>query len=307
MKKVLVTGGAGFLGSHLVDRLIKNNIETVVLDDLSTGLRENVNNDARLIVGSINNNRDLNVAISGCDVVFHLAAFVSVPESFARPDQTIRTNIEGLSNVLMVSVKNNIEHIVFMSSASVYGESKVVPIAEDFPTDPKSPYAISKLSGEYLCYSLADYFDYTVSIVRLFNGYGPRQRMNTSYGAVVPNFVRAVLNNRPIKIYGDGLQTRDFIYVSDVADALIHLAYKRFDGKVNLASGKATSVLELAEIVMTEAGVEVPIEFELPRAGDVKESVGANGLLIKTNFHLQVVFNEGIHRLIESNRNKYYD
>ncbi len=301
MKKVLVTGGAGFLGSHLVDRFIKNNIETVVLDDLSTGLRENVNNDARLIVGSINNNRDLNIAISGCDVVFHLAAFVSVPESFTRPDQTIRTNIEGLSNVLMVSVKNNVEHIVFMSSASVYGESKVVPIAEDFPTEPKSPYAISKLSGEYLCRSLADYFDYTVSIIRLFNGYGPRQRKNTSYGAVVPNFVRAVLNNRPIKIYGDGLQTRDFIYVSDVADALIHLALKRFDGKVNLASGKATNILELAKIVMTEAGVEVPIEFELPRAGDVTESLGNGKRLKESGFELTISIKHGILKTI-----KYY-
>ncbi len=301
MKKVLVTGGAGFLGSHLVDRLIKNNIETVVLDDLSTGLKENVNNDARLIVGTINSNRDLNVAISGCDVVFHLAAFVSVPESFTRPDQTIRTNIEGLSNVLMVSVKNNVEHIVFMSSASVYGESKVVPIAEDFLTDPKSPYAISKLSGEYLCCSLADYFDYTVSIIRLFNGYGPRQRKNTSYGAVVPNFIRAVLNNRPIKIYGDGLQTRDFIYVTDIADALIHLAYKRFDGKVNLALGKATSILELSKIVMAEAGIEVPIEFELPRAGDVKESVGNRIRLRESGFESTISINHGILKTVKYN------
>ena len=248
--RVCVTGGAGFIGSHLVDQLVLRGDEVVVLDDFSTGRHENLNSNAMLIEGSITDAAAVQDAVAGCDLVYHLASRVSVEESLAKPDLYHAITALGTKTVAELAPCR----VVLASSCAVYGD-QTVPIEEDAPCAPRSPYAQAKLDAE----AFVD-----VSL-RFFNVYGPRQRDDSPYSGVIAKFL-ATLDHSPPTIFGDGLQTRDFVYVSDVVNALL-LAGDVESGIFNIGTGIETNLIELAGVL----GCEEP-QFESARDGEVRRS-----------------------------------
>jgi len=277
--KVLVTGGAGFIASYLVDKLIREGCEVTVLDDLSSGLLENIGDhvakdDVEFVEGSILDRKVVAQAVHGVDAVVHLAAVVSVPFSVLNPERTYEVNVYGTKVLLDQCVSNGVEKFVFASSCAVYGEASYLPIDEVHPTDPLSPYAESKLVTEQMC--VKDYGSRLGMVaLRLFNVYGQGQAYN-GYAGVITAFAKCLEAREPLIIFGDGFQTRDFIHVSDVARA-VWLTLTRADagGIFNIASGRAVRIRELAEIMADIADVEdLQIDFEKPREGDVRHSHG---------------------------------
>lgn len=256
--KVLITGGAGFIGSHLVEQLTKQGAEVIVLDDFSTGNRQNlVGLPVKVIQGSTLNRLDVELAMrDGIDYVFHLAARTSVPQSMTDPHGYIDTNVFGLLNVLEVATISNVKKLVFASSSSVYGASRKRRQTETDRPRPKSPYAVTKLDGEHYCQIFSDFTSMRTVSLRFFNVYGPRQNPNGSYGAVIPFFMQNALKNDPLTIHGDGLQTRDFTYVKDVAEACVFAATKtKLKGVYNVShSEENISVLKLADHIIEITG-----------------------------------------------------
>lgn len=275
-QRVLVTGGAGFIGSNLAEELTGEN-EVVILDDLSTGRMENIkelikNDNVEFIRGSITNLNLLQRVLADIDYVFHLAAKPSVPESIKDPISNNNVNINGTLNILTAARDNNIEKLVYASSCAVYGDIEIVPIAETAALEPKSPYAVSKLTGEYYCSVFNQIYNLPTVSLRYFNVYGPRQNPNSEYAAVVSKFINNVLNGRPPVIYGDGLQTRDFVYVKDVVRANILAAEENETGVFNIGTGANTTIIELARTIVTLLGKDLEPLHEMPRAGDIKHS-----------------------------------
>ncbi|MGZ7159816.1 MAG: NAD-dependent epimerase/dehydratase family protein, partial [Methanobacterium sp.] len=255
-KKVIVTGGLGFIGSHIVERLHQNN-EILIIDDESTGKKENIRNmDFSKIdttLGSITS-VNLEEIFEGCDYVFHLAAQTSVPKSVDDPFTTNEININGTLKVLEASKNTGIKKVVFSSSSAVYGETKSVPISENTPINPISPYAISKISGELYCKAYNELYGLSTISLRYFNVFGPKQDPNSQYAAVIPIFINKILKNERPVIYGDGEQTRDFISVKNVVDANILAAESKETGAFNIGLGKSTSINELFEIIRNITG-----------------------------------------------------
>lgn len=249
---VCVTGGAGFIGSHVVDRLVADGREVVILDDLSTGLRENVNTAARFVEGSVQNSEDIRRAFLGCEVVFHLASRVSVQESIENP--ALYHDITALGTKMVIEQAPG--RVVLASSCSVYGDQPV-PISEDAPFAPLSPYAQAKADAESFC----DGEDAVA--LRFFNVYGPRQRADSPYSGVIAKFLA---DSAQPTIYGDGLQTRDFVHVNDVVDAML-LAECSAPGTFNIGTGIETNLIELAKAL----GCGEPI-FAPARDGEVRRS-----------------------------------
>lgn len=275
-KKVLVTGGAGFIGSNIVHYLSSSN-EVVVLDDFSTGKKENLEGfDGTIMNGDI---RHLKNIPKDLDYALHLAAFVSVPGSVLDPDKNASINMLGTQNLLTVAKDSGLEKVVFASSAAVYGDvpEDQLPVTEDMDLRPASPYAGSKMTAEDTCMMYNDMFDLRVTALRPFNVYGPRQDPRSEYAAVIPAFIEKVMNDEPPVIYGDGEQTRDFVFVEDVARAFERAAEtKESDGKrINVASGKAISMNELARTIIELAGKDLGPVHEDPRPGDIKHSVAS--------------------------------
>ena len=278
-RRVLVTGGAGFVGSHLVDGLLGEGFDVVVLDDLSTGRLENVKDHLieegfRFIQGDIRDREVLRKALEGVDAVFHLAAITSVPYSVEHPDITFEVNVEGTRSLLESCLDLNVGRFIYVSTCAVYGNPKYLPIDEEHPTEPISPYAESKLEAEGL--SLSFYKDYglDVTVFRPFNVYGPRQR-NDQYGGVIARFIERLSSGKPPVIYGDGSQTRDFIYVEDVVRAFIGaLNCEHASGRVlNVATGNPTSIKELAYMLMRLFGAdEMEPLYRDAREGDIEHS-----------------------------------
>ncbi len=276
--RILVTGGAGFIGSHIVDRLLQEGFEVTVLDNLSTGRITNIKHhlsDKRfgIIEGDIREEKVVRKALKGVEAVIHEAAISSVEESIKDPIKTNDVNLNGTLNLLNLSVKERIKRFVFASSASVYGDLNP-PLREDSQLKPMSPYAVSKLAGEYYCKVFHRIYGLETICLRYFNVYGPRQR-NNQYSGVIINFIDNLEKDKPLVIFGDGLQTRDFIYISDVVEAsLIALKSKEGVGEVfNIATGKPTTINELAQIIIELKGKSnlKPIHAE-PRKGDIKHS-----------------------------------
>ena len=273
---VLVTGGAGFIGSHLVERLLKEDYNVVVLDDLSSGKTENLdlkNRSLLFVKGNICDRGLVKKAVKDVEVVFHLAALVDVPFSVRNPLLVNQVNVCGSLNILEESVKNSIEKFIYASSCAVYGEPQYLPINEEHPTNPLSPYAVSKLTVEKYCQVFHKLYGLKTVSLRLFNVYGPRQEGN-SYSGVISRFIRRLRSGKPPIIFGNGSQTRDFIYVLDVVDAFYKaLNSRQCIGEINIGSGKETSIKELAEILIGKFGLKnvEPIYAE-PREGDVKRS-----------------------------------
>ena len=273
--KVFVTGGAGFLGSYLVERLSPRN-EVTVYDDLSTGSLRNLEgakDEVRLHRASILAPKVLAKALEGQDIVYHLAARTSVPESVEKPDEYWRTNVEGTLNVLKASVDAGVKRVVFVSSAAVYGPSEAVPKVETMRPEPASPYAMTKMVGEFACEEIAQLKPIETVVLRIFNLYGPRQDPGAPYAGVIAKFCSAAAAGRGVEIHGDGDQTRDFLYAADAAEGLELAGTKPVAGQIlNLGSGSATTVAEVARQLSEILGAPLKATRKEVRPGDVRHS-----------------------------------
>ena len=271
--KVLITGGSGFIGSHLVEHF-QDQAEVVVLDNFRTGNRKNLEGlKCKIVEGSILDRPLLDEIMPGTDYLFHLAALVSVPESMLKPLETVEINVNGLLNVLEAGKVHHVKKVCFASSAAVYGENPEQPKVETMLPDPRSPYGITKLDGEYYCELYAREGWLETAVLRFFNVFGPRQDPSGAYAAAVPIFIQKALRNEPITIFGDGGQTRDFIYVKDIVGALSFLAQSPgVTGVYNAGYGESMSIADLAQTILNESGSTSPIQNLPSRAGDIRHS-----------------------------------
>ncbi len=274
--KIVITGGAGFIGSNIAEYWSnKNNVEVHVIDNLRTGYLKNIEklNDLFFHKGSITDKKLVFDIIRGADYVFHLAALVSVPESLEKPKECIKININGLLNVLEASKNFGIKKVVFSSSAAIYGNNPMQPKNTDMKPDPKTPYAITKLDGEYYSQMYYNEFDLETISLRYFNVFGPRQDPKSQYAAAIPIFVHNAIYNKDIIIFGDGTQTRDFIFVKAVVNANILSALSEgVTGIFNVANGKSITILNLAEKIIEFTHSKSKIIFTKERSGDIKHS-----------------------------------
>jgi len=284
--RVLITGGSGFIGSHLAEHF-QGQAEVRVLDNLRTGFRSNLEGlDVEFIAGSICDRDLVREAVQDVDHVFHLAALVSVPESMEKPSECVDINVNGLINVLEASSSAGVRKLCFASSAAIYGDNPAVPKLETMLPEPKSPYAITKLDGEYYCGMFQAEGRIQTACLRFFNVFGPRQDPNGPYAAAVPIFFQKALSGEPITIFGDGGATRDFIFVKDIVAALIFLAENEsVTGVFNAGYGRQTSVKELAESILELTGSSSEIVYAPERAGDVRHSLASVEKLKSAGFY----------------------
>lgn len=268
--KVIVTGGAGFIGSHLVDALTEEGFDVIILDNLSTGKIENVNPEAILRKADIRNLEEIKPIFKGADYVFHLAARARVPYSIEFPHEAHANNALGTLNVLMAARDAGIKRVIFSSSSSVYGDQEALPLSEHMNTSPKSPYALQKLIGEKYCQLFSQLYGLETVCLRYFNVYGPRISFDGSYVLLIGKFLQQKLNNLPLSVEGDGKQTRDFTFVKDVVRANLLAMSSQKVGKgetINIGAGNNHSVNEIAELI----GGEI---INLPaRQGDMRHTL----------------------------------
>jgi UDP-N-acetylglucosamine/UDP-N-acetyl-alpha-D-glucosaminouronate 4-epimerase len=301
--KALVTGGAGFIGSSIADALLARGDEVVVLDDLSTGFREWIDPRVRLIVGDVADQDAVAEAVAGCEVVFHQAAHRAVQRSVEHPLDTDRANVGGTLTVLVAARDAGARRVVFASSSSVYGGADVRPTPESAPLVPRSPYAVSKVAGELYGRVAWELFGVETVALRYFNAYGPRQRPDSRYAAVIPLFIDALRSGVAPTIHGDGHQSRDFTYIDDVVRANLAAAAAPAEAcagrAYNIAGGRASSLLELLEILQGLLGVRIePVHTE-PRAGDVRHTQASIEAARRDLGHEpEVDFDEGLARTV---------
>ena len=303
--KVLVTGGAGFIGSHIVEHF-QGRAEVRVLDNLRSGFKHNLAGfEHEFIEASILDREAVRRAVEGVDYIFHLAAMISVPESMAKPIECNELNTNGTLVVLEEAAKAGVKKLVLSSSAAIYGDNPVVPKVETMFPEPKSPYAITKLDGEYYCRMFAAEGKLQTACLRYFNVFGPRQDPKSQYAAAVPIFIHRALKHEPITIYGDGEQTRDFIYVKDIAAANVYAATQpAVAGVYNVAYGAKITIKELCQTICRLTGSRSEIKHGPERAGDVKQSMAAVDRLRATGFQPQGSLAEGLKTTVEFFRNK---
>jgi UDP-glucose 4-epimerase len=275
--KVLVTGGGGFIGSNLVRALLERGDDVRVLDNFSTGNRANladIAGELEMVEGELRSYERVHAATRGVEVVFHQGALPSVPRSVQDPLTTAAVNTEGTLNVLLAARDESVRRVVFASSSSVYGNSDELPRVETQNPDPISPYGVSKLAAERYCVSFSRVYPLETVALRYFNVFGPNQDPSSQYAAVVPRFITAIGDGRPVPIYGDGEQQRDFTYVANVVEAnLLAADADRVSGTiVNVATGRATSVNELADTIGSILGTTVERELSPARTGDIRDS-----------------------------------
>jgi UDP-glucose 4-epimerase len=301
--RALVTGGAGFIGSHIVDALLVRGDEVVVLDDLNTGFRDNVDTRARLVVGSVADEEAVRDAIDGCQLVFHEAAHKAVLRSIQQPLPTDTVNTHGTLTILQAALDAGVRRVVHASSSSVYGGATKLPTPEDELMAPRSPYAVSKLAAEHYCRVYTELHGLETIALRYFNVYGPRQRPDATYAAVIPLFVDALLAGRPPEVHGDGLQSRDFTYISDVVDANLAAAAapSAAAGHVyNIAGGASWTLLDILETLGKLLHVDPQPAFAAPRAGDVRHSrADASRAARDLGFECRVDLQEGLGRTVD--------
>jgi nucleoside-diphosphate-sugar epimerase len=274
--RALITGGAGFIGSALVRGLLDSGHEVLILDDLSTGSRGNLEGvEVRLVEGDVRDPDAVREAAAGAEVVFHLAALPSVARSVVDPVTAHRVNVDGTVNVLIAARDAGARRLVYTSSSSVYGDTPTLPKHEDMPVQPRSPYAAAKLAGEAYCRAFDASFDLETVSLRPFNVFGPRQDPDSPYAAVIPRFVTAMRAGQQPEIFGDGRQSRDFTYVVNMVAALLLAADAGPEaaGEVmNVGSGGRTSLLELVSALNELLGTDLAPVFADPRPGDVRDS-----------------------------------
>lgn len=276
--KVLVTGGAGFIGCNLVRRLIKEGAKVRVFDNFSTGKRQNladINGDIEIFEGDLRDFAQVLEATKGVGIIFHEAALPSIIRSVKAPNTTNDVNITGTLNLLEASKVNKVKRIIYASSSSIYGDSLTLPKREDMIPNPPSPYAVSKIAGEHYMKVFQRLYGIETIILRYFNVYGPYQDPTSEYSGVIAKFITAFLNNKPITVYGDGEQSRDFTYVDDVVEANLLAAHKEgIAGEVfNIAFGKRATINNLIEYLKEIFQSNIKVKYAKHRAGDVKHSL----------------------------------
>jgi UDP-glucose 4-epimerase len=302
--RALVTGGAGFIGSHVVDALVDRGADVVVFDDLSSGRTENVNAAARFVEADIVDKDAVDEAIAGCDIVFHQAARRAVLQSVEHPLETDRVNVGGTLNVLVAARDAGVRRVVFGASSSVYGGAAILPTPESAHLHPRSPYAVTKCAGEQYCRVFADLYGLETVALRYFNVYGPRQRPDSRYAAVIPRFVGALMSGEPPEVHGDGLQSRHFTFVSDAVRANLRAAEAPAEcsGRVyNVAGDRAYTLLEVLAVLTRVLRAEVAPVHAPPRAGDVRQSL-ADLTEAERDLHYapSVALPEGLRRTVAS-------
>ncbi len=305
MKNVVVTGGAGFIGSHLAEELSRRRYHVIILDDLSTGKLENIKDlltkeNVEFIKDSIADLPMLQKIFHDVDYVFHQAAIASVPRSIDNPRASHDVNVSGTLNVLLAAQGNSAKKVIYASSSSVYGDTPTLPKGEDMMPNPLSPYAVTKLAGEYYCLVFHQVYGLPTVCLRYFNVYGPRQDPTSQYAAVIPRFItRAFEGNSPI-ILGEGEQTRDFTFIKDVVAANILAAESDAYGLFNIAQGKSITINELAKLVTTIMGKNIELIHQDPRAGDVRHSLADISRARAFGYEPKYSLEEGLRETIRS-------
>jgi nucleoside-diphosphate-sugar epimerase len=298
--RVLITGGAGFIGRHLTE-YFQDRADVWIIDNLRSGLKSNLSGlKCELIVGSILDRNLVREAMRGVDFVFHLAAMVSVQESVQKPNECAEINVGGTAIVLEEAARARVKKLIFSSSAAIYGDNPIIPKVESMPAEPKSPYAKAKDEAERYCRSFTDEERLPTVCLRYFNVFGPYQNPASEYSAAVPAFIEKAFRNQPITIFGDGRQTRDFIYVKDVVAANAFFALKSQATDVfNVGCGREITITDLALTIRNLASSSSTIEYEAERPGDVKHSIAGVDKIQTAGFRPVCDLSAGLRPTIE--------
>lgn len=305
MSLCLVTGGGGFIGGHVARGLLQRGHRVRVLDDFSTGRRENITDiqsDIELIVGDIRDVEAVNRAVAGTEAVFHLAARASVPRSVEQPQQAHDINVTGTLNLLVAARDAGTRRFVYSASSSAYGDTPTLPKIEDMTPQPLSPYAVSKLAAEHYCSCFTCCYGLETISLRYFNVFGPRQDPNSQYAAVIPAFVTRMVGGQQPIIFGDGEQSRDFCFIENVIDANMRgfEAEKVAGEVVNIACCERTTLNEIVHLINTHLGTDIQPEYQAPRVGDVRHSLADVSAAYRViGYEPQIMFAEGLQRSIE--------
>ena len=273
-KRVMVTGGFGFIGSHIVEEIYQNN-DVIIIDDGSTGKLDNINrfnDEISVEIGNINT-VNLHELFEDCDYVFHEAALPSVPRSIKDPVKSNEANVTGTLNVLEAARHCDVKKVVFASSSSVYGDTPKLPKVETMPINPKSPYAVTKATGEMYCRVFEEIYGLPTVALRYFNVFGPRQDPNSQYAAVIPKFITSIMNGESPTVYGDGTQSRDFTFVKNVVNANIKACESKETGVFNIACGRRIILNDLISMINELLGKDIEAKYVDPRPGDIKHSL----------------------------------
>ncbi len=305
MNKAIVTGGAGFIGSHIAGALAGRGYQVIIIDNLTTGKISHIESllkskNTEFVQGSILNLPLLRRLFAGADYIFHHAAIASVPRSVKNPRATHTTNVTGTLNVLLAARDSGVKKVVYASSSAVYGDTMPLVKDEDVPTDPLSPYAVSKLAGDYYARVFQEMYGLATVSLRYFNVYGPRQDPKSDYAAVIPEFISKVLSGKPPVIYGDGEQSRDFVFVKDVAEANILAAESRATGIFNIGSSIKTTINDLALTIIELSGNKNlrPVYREA-RPGDILHSLADIKKAATFGYRPEYSLEEGLKEVIK--------
>lgn len=305
-EKVLVTGGAGFIGSNLAEELIKNGAKVSILDNLVTGFRENleeIKGHFEFIEGDLNDDDKLNAALEDVDIVFHQAALPSVPRSVENPLETHNACVNGTFNLLLKSKGKNVRRLIYAASSSAYGDQEKLPKIETMIPNPLSPYAAAKLMGEYYCQVFSRVYNLETVCLRYFNVFGPRQNPSSMYSGVISRFIDSMMTGETPVIYGDGEQSRDFTFIANVVDANIKAAQaqKGIGEVINVANGERISLNELLEVIKKiTRKLDVQADYQMERKGDVKHSQADNTRALRwLNYQKLHGLEEGLQQTID--------
>jgi len=303
MKKVVVTGGAGFIGSHLAEELAAQGYAVVILDDFSTGRKENIaslrqKKNVEFVQGSITDLSGLQKLFGGIDCVFHQAAMARVPRSIEDPITVNQVNITGTLNVLVAARDQGVKKMVFASSSSVYGDAATLPQREDMIPSPLSPYALTKLTGEHYGIIFKQLYGLSTVCLRYFNVYGPGQDPHSQYAMVIPAFIDRAANNLPPVIHGDGEQSRDFTFIGDVVKANILAAESTAEGVYNIGSGRSITIKQLAEKIIQLMRKDLKPLHDKPRPGDVRHALADISRAKSFGYEPEWSLEDGLKKLI---------
>jgi UDP-glucose 4-epimerase len=299
--KVVITGGAGFIGSHFAEFFVNNNDEVHVIDNFRSGYIKNIENlDLTFHNASITEKEIVESIVKGADVIINLAALVSVPESLLKPYETVEINVGGLLNILEAARKFGVKKVIHASSAAIYGDNPEQPKRVSMKPEPKTPYAITKLDGEYYLRMYAEEYGLNTNSLRFFNVFGPRQDPKSQYAAAIPIFIHNAVNNVNITIYGDGEQTRDFVFVKDVVQAGVKAIGFEGKGEVfNVATGKSVSINEIAQTIIRLMGSDSKIIYADERPGDIKfSSASIDETINFLNFSPEFSLSDGLKETV---------
>ncbi|MFH1227517.1 MAG: SDR family oxidoreductase [Planctomycetota bacterium] len=301
----LITGGAGFIGSHIAERLVRQGKKVRVIDNLSSGTIANLKgfgHKLQFIKGDIRDPKAVARAMRGVRYVIHEAALKSVPESLKRPREFHDVNVNGTFNLLMAAKEAGVRRLVFASSSSVYGDAAKLPVSESSPVQPISPYGATKVMGEIYCHNFQRAFGLPTVVVRYFNVFGPRQDPNSAYAGVIPKFIRAIDRNQRPTIFGNGRQSRDFTYIDNVVDGTLKALTAAIPPgipAINIASGNPYSVISMTELLNKIMGKDIKPLFQPPRAGDILHSYADISLARKyLKFRVTTTFEQGLRETV---------